>query len=445
MHQLQDLRKITFATIFQSLFLTVKYYLQNGLFSYASACSFDFLFSVVPLLMMVVSVLVRVLHASEGAIEALFKTVPELENYISPESIFKLTTSISGVNLLDVVLVLFVVWMARRFFASVFAAMRRIFHDQQKRRPLINQILAVAFELIIVVTAVSIIFSYLSLKTILTLPVFQTFPQLSFIFEGFLSEEYVAFLPNFLIFSVITILYKGAAGTKPSFKLCALAGFLCTGSFWVFRFLLHMFLNTGRYNLIYGVLGQLIIIMMDLFFFFVFFLFFAQLIFIIQFFDDLLLGEIYLLPKADDAGKFLMLYRKLFIRPDYLMAKYSSVTLYNKGELIYSSENKISYLSQDNDDTAYYVIKGNVTVTHSDSGKKDTFGPGQFFGELNCILGEIRSSSAEAVSDCQIVAIKGETFRLLVEQNPFVAQEVLGQVSSYFTTNYIIAKNENVL
>ena len=90
MHQLQDLRKITFATIFQSLFLTVKYYLQNGLFSYASACSFDFLFSVVPLLMMVVSVLVRVLHASEGAIEALFKTVPELENYISPESILSL-------------------------------------------------------------------------------------------------------------------------------------------------------------------------------------------------------------------------------------------------------------------------------------------------------------------------------------------------------------------
>ncbi len=441
MRQLKDFKKITFTTICQSLFLTIKYFIQNGLLSYASACSFDLLFSVTPIIMMIVMILIRVVkavHQSTAIIDTIFtmifEKVPELQTYLDPETIISSVTNIKLINPLEIILVLFIIWMARRLFASIFASMRNIFHDQQKRQPLLNQVLAVVFELVIILTAIAIVITFATLQTILSMPVFHTIPQLDFIFEGFLSESFVSnFLPNLFIFITITILYLGAAGTKPGFWLSSISGFLCTGSFWIFRFILHLTVDVSRYNMIYGVLAQVIILLMDIFFFFVFFLFFAQFIFVFQFFDELLLGEIYLLPKDTKESKMTYLYRQLFIRPDFLMAKYSSVLHFSEGETIYTPGSDMS--------DAYYITSGTVEVIRNET--VEIFQEGSFFGEMNCILNQSRNSSAIAKTDVLVVVIKAETFRLLVDQNPSVAQKVLGQVSSYFTTVYGLTNNPN--
>ena len=280
-------RAVTLVTFAQSVFLNIKLFIQNGLLSYSSACSFDLIFSVVPVLVMIILIAVRLLHASPELVDSICNAIPEVQKYFDTSRIISEFQNIKAFSTLEIILVFFIVWMARRLFASVFASMANIFHDQQKRRALFTQILVFLFELIFVSVVIAFIFAYMALKTIINLPFFQRFPQLNFIYDSFLNGRAIIYIPNILIFIVTTLMYKIGSGTKPKFSLCTLASLTCTLSFWIFRTVLHSFINVGRYNLIYGVLGNVIILLMDIFFFFTFFLFFAQYIFVCQFFDVL--------------------------------------------------------------------------------------------------------------------------------------------------------------
>lgn len=420
-------RAVTYITIAQSIFLTIKYFVQNRLFSYASACSFDFLFSFIPIAMMIVTILVRILHASPDTVYSIFNKFPELSNYINPEAIINSIQNFKIINSFEVILALFVIWMARRFFASIFTSIQNIFFEQQKNRPIINQILTVVLELIVVFSATLIVFVFISINTISTLPILTNFTLNSFFIKEITSGKLFTYLPNILIFVTITLLYKGSTGTKPTLLLCLSSGFLCTLSFWFFRTILHAFINIGRYNLIYGVLGRVIILFMDIYFFFIFFLFFAQFIFIYQFFDELLIGELYLLPKKEEVNIKSILKRALFIKPDFLLAKDLNVIKIKSGQYIYKKD--------DTDNSVYYISKGILGIS-KETNKIFTVLRGDFFGEVDCILEKNRDSDAIAFTDCEIVKINKDTFLFLIQKNPEAAIKALYHIKSYFSKIY---------
>ena len=420
-------RKITFVTFSQSIFLTAKYFLQNRLLSFAGSCAFSFLFSVIPLFMMVVMVLVRILHASPKTVSAIISAIPELEQYFNSDSVIQSVQSIRTVSSFEIVAGLFILWMARRFFASIFDSMQNIFHTQVKRKAFWNQILTFVTELVIVLVASAVVFAYMSLQTLSSIEFLKQIPQLNFIYKGILSGDLVKILPNFLIFVVITVLFKSSSGTKPSFWLCMATSLLCTGSFWVFRIITHYFLNMSRYSLIYGVLANVIILFMDIFFFFVFFLVFAQFIYVVQFFDEILLSELYLLPNIEQGGLGAGIKRAFFIRPDFLIAKNkTNVFSYKPGEIIFNKD--------DNDNFAYYIIKGSVKLI-PEMEVPDVnilIHRGEFFGETSCFLDQKRNFTAVAVISTRIIKVESEKFRFLVHQNPEAAKKVLHQISPFF-------------
>ena len=420
-------RKISFVTFSQSVFLTAKYFLQNRLLSFAGACAFSFLFSVIPLFMMVVMVLVRILHASPNTVAAIISAIPELEKYFNSESIIQSVQSIHAVSTFEIVAFLFILWMARRFFASIFDSMQNIFHTQTMRKAVWNQIITFVVEIAIVLMVSAVFFAHISLRTISAVEILKNMPRTRFIYDEILSEKMLRFLPNILIFLVIILLFKTASGTRPRLLLCLTASFLCTGSFWIFRQILHNFLNVDQYNLIYGVLGHVIILFIDIFFFFVFFLVFAQFIYVVQFFDELLLGELYLLPKIQRHGFMAGFKRRLFIRPDFLIAKNkSNVFSYHPGDVIFKKD--------DSDSLAYYIIKGSVRFFEDDE-NSESHAPaqrGDFFGETACIIEQKRSLTAVAEISTRIIKIESERFRFLVHQNPEAAKKVLRQLSPFF-------------
>lgn len=423
-------RTITVVTVSQTIFLTIKFFLQNRLMSYAGACSFSFIFSFIPVFMMIVMVLVRILHASPDMLTSIFSTFPEIEKYFSYNSIVSQMQNVKKFSLFEVFVGISIFWMARRFFASIFDAMQNIFHTRIKRKALINQILTFGVEAGIVIVVAAVIFAYVSVKAVLQMDFFRNLfsenPSLSFIVEGVFIKFFISNFSNILIFVILAVLYWSVPGSKPSKRLCFTSAFLCTFSFWLVRTIMHLFLNVNKYNLIYGVLGQIIITLMDVFFFFTIFLFFAQFIFVVQFFDELLFGELYLLPKKGKIGRFENIKRSLFIRADYLIAK-EDVVHFKKGDLIFKIGTKT--------DCAYYVVKGTVRLTLADN--SFVFSErGDFFGEVGCILLKPRSATATAETDVQMVKIDAETFRFLVHQNPDAARRTLGQFSDYFKEDW---------
>ena len=223
----QKQKRYPFRAFLQLAFLTTKNFLGNRLLSYAGACSFSFLFSFIPVFMLIAVFLLRILHASSESIVSMLNGLPELQEYINVDTAIKVARHSGTSASFEILLGFFIFWMARRFFATVFDSIQSIFHTKQQNKALIQQILTLAVEVAVVVLAAAVIFAYVSLRTVIILPAFasisQHFPQAT----AFLSQQYLLQLPNLLLFLLTTVLYRIGAGTKPSVRLCLLAALLC--------------------------------------------------------------------------------------------------------------------------------------------------------------------------------------------------------------------------
>ena len=80
-------------------------------------------------------------------------------------------------------------------------------------------------------------------------------------------------------------------------------------------------MNKANYNTIYGVLGNLIILLFEVYIFFNLFMVFAQMIFTVQFFYSNLLSELYLLPAQHPQNLDDIVRRAIFITPSALMTQ----------------------------------------------------------------------------------------------------------------------------
>ena len=175
----------------------------------------------------------------------------------------------------------------------------------------------------------------------------------------------------------------------------------------------------------------MIVTMLDVFIFFTLFFVFAQLMFVYQFFDDLLLGELYLLPKQNAQKPSHVVRRILFIRPDYLLAKDVNVMHCKKGDIIFSPD--------DTGTDAYYIARG--TVQERRQNGFSFYERGDFFGETSCLYQKKRETTATCETNVDLVRIDADTFREVVTKNGEVASKLLGQISTYFTKLYGLTGN----
>ena len=203
-----------------------------------------------------------------------------------------------------------------------------------------------------------------------------------------------------------------------------------TLSFIVFLKIMNLFINVNKYNVIYGVLSNTIVLLMEVFFFFIIFLFFAQWLFVFQFFDTLLLCELYLLPARDETSLADLSKRLLFIRPDYLLKNELNTIRLKKGDNVYST----GQVGKD----AFYVSKGTVRITRLNH--VSFADRGCFFGEEACMLRELRNEDATAWTDAEIVRIPEETFFMILDKNPRAASKALSRISNYFAKFYGLTK-----
>ena len=114
--------------------------------------------------------------------------------------------------------------------------------------------------------------------------------------------------------------------------------------------------------------------------FFTLFFIFAQVVYIVQFFDPLVLSELYLLPDRDDTKLNSIVKRILFITPSAIMND-DNVENYTAGSIIYAKNER--------SDDSYYVVSGAVLINRN--GNLSYCDTGSFFGEEKCILDQLRT------------------------------------------------------
>ncbi|MCR5289682.1 MAG: YihY/virulence factor BrkB family protein [Treponema sp.] len=419
-------RALTLRTALQSIYLTASYFIRNNLVAYASACAFGFLFSFIPVAILICIILIRILHASPSTLDTIILAVQQFSDIIQLDAVINTIRHIGTIGRVEVTIIITVIWMARRFFASIMDGMYRIFHRAVPPRPVASQIIIFGGEVLLVILIASLMFILVSAQTLLSLPIFDplynSFPKLMQAAQGHL----ITTLPYYISLLLISIGYRIFSRTKPHFLLCLFAGILCIISFWVAARIMNTVLNKDNIDIIYGVLSQFVLLLLDAFIFSILFFVFAEFIYVVQYFDMLLLGQLYIMPAEEKADIASICIRKLFIRPDYLLHQKENILTCTSGETIYT----YSDTSMD----VYYIAKGSIEMHRNNS--VTTYSDGMFFGELACIMNKQRNEEAVSSSDCMLLRIDGSTFRLLLEQDSRAAHKALSQISDYFNRVY---------
>ena len=422
---------ISSVTFLQAVFLTISFFVSNDLISYAAACAFGFLFSFIPVVMMILVILIRFLHTNPAMLIEVLDIAPLTELFLNIDTVSQSIMQIKTVTNFEIIIAAVTIWLARRFFSSIMVSMRKIFNKpfrMQKRR---TQVLIFVAEGVLTIIVAILIFAVNIFRQLLWLPLFE---DIVTIHPGLLSSfaDFIARLtPFLLIFCAATAVYKFASRTRPPTLYCMGMAGACSVGFWGLRRFMKLFINVNRYNLIYGVLSNVIVTLLGVYFFFMIFLFCAQFLFVLQFFGPLLLSELYLLPERGDTHIKQTVRRLLFIRPDSLLGDTPDTITLKKGEYVYRRG--------DFGTDTYYLAGGTIQLLRTNN--VSFIERGKFFGEGACMLEETRSEDAIAYTDVKLVRIPEERFFSLLERNPEVAQRALSQISGYFSKFY--GRNEN--
>ena len=429
-NRLKTYFKKIFSRFGQILYLTLSNFTKNALWESASACAFGFIFSFIPVTMIIFTVLVGILRIYPNIYNFIISFTEQFDAVVKITPVLDRLLQIRSFSSFNIFLAVWIIWMARKLFNSIIIAMNKVFRSVSKRKSWFNQILTFIIEFSITLIIAVIIIAAFIFSQLMSLPFFQTILAYFPLLEKQSSSNLATFVLYFILFISTVIAYRIIPGTKPLLRRCVFYASLSTAAFFIVSWFLNIFMNVTNYNAVYGTISSLVVLMMKVYLFFVIFLFCAQMIYVSQFFDTLLRSEIYLLPAFESKGMGNYLRRFLFINPSEIQTEQNTVRL-AIGEILYSKEDKV---------TKVYFLKSGAITEASDKGFT-LRSQGCFLGDVQCILNQTYQADAQALADCELISFTAEEFMDIIERSHHAARKAISKISEYTATAYN-AENE---
>lgn len=408
----------------QYIYITSANFITNNLWESAAACSFGFIFSFVPLLLIIITILSSIINISPEIYAYIMEFLKEIESVIDLKFVIDDLITQKTINFINIFLSFWVIWMARKLFLSIIQAMSKIFRSVSKRKSIFNELLTFIFEFASIVLIAAIIIITFLFNQIVESDAFAFIKNYFPILFYQSSHNLVTFAVYFMIFLITVFVYRFAPGTKPKIHLCIFYGMLNTIMFFLFSLLIDRFMDVQRYNVIYGAISNLILLMLRVYIFFIFFLFFSQMLYVSQFFDLLLQAEIYTLPSTEKNDLWNSFRRAMFINPAALKTNANTLN-YPVGFEIYKKDEPCDYV--------YYVRKGAVSeevITSSKEKQLVVYRKGSFIADVNCVLNQDYFGTATVIEKCKLIAFTKQEFMNMIHSNSKAAQKVISKISS---------------
>jgi len=409
-------KKNWFKGLVQRLYITGDAFLTNDLFTYAAAGAYSFFLSALPVMLMVLAILLRFSKSSPDMIRDIFGSITIFSTSFDIRAFFDSLVAIKSIGFFEVLIGISVFWMARRFFASIQQGLTVIYRKKGKYKPIKENLLVIAGEvllvILIVLTAFAIIAGNLFFRTTLSENILSPwfFSRLKNIFR---------FVPLIITFVFLFFVYFIAPRTRPSAVQSLMAAGACTLSFTAFQFVFASLINLVKYNLVYGILSNMIVLVLEVYLFFMLFLFYAQLLYVVQFFENYLLAHLYLLPAYDDKNPFRQLERILFLEP----------TFYYRESTIRKKAGDVLFLIGENSNELYYILQGSVRLDMPNQVTEAV--RGHIFGEFSCIIGGLRGDSATALTDVVLLKLPARLFQDTIEVYEKISRRTLVMIADY--------------
>jgi membrane protein len=398
----------------QKINLSVHFFLKNELFNHAGAAAFFFLLSVTPVFLLLLIAFDHYLISYPDVSVSFFGFLKSINDNLDKDFLIKIgllnvnTTTIGIFGLVNLL------WAGRSILTSIQRGLGVIFPSEKIRTPL-------------VVNA----FSFIILSFLLFLSVLATFISMGInLFQAFQPESLVAkallltflpavrrLLPFLIIFLVIFLAYRFVPPRTPKSASSLTGALWCASSVILLHTLFSRFFDVTQYNVIYGVLGSLILMVLWIYFSFVLFFFFAEYTFVSDKIDVLVLERLYFFRLQHDVKK-KRIEKFLYNHPKRIFEKYAKH--YRAGDVIFQQGHQSTEI--------YFIQQGSVGIYRKINDKNEkiaTLAEGEVFGEMAYLLDENRTATAVTEVESFLMTVSPAIFEELLQVNNTISRNVI--------------------
>jgi YihY family inner membrane protein len=400
----------------QRLLFAAERYGEHELANHAAAGAYAFLLSATPAVLLVLGLASALLRDSPAALEGVERLVAGILGPLDAEGIAKaffgrplgrLAAVIGGASL---------VWAARLFVVTVQRGLRVIWAAAGRNAPVKENLLTFALELACLVAVVAVLAAAQTARLLAT--------QVSALLGPFAANLVAALAglaPATALLFFIYGAYRYAPAVRPSRRSAAASSLLCLACYAALSRAFSLFISSGRYALLYGFFGGLILLLVNVYAFFCLFYYFAELTYVREHFDALLLGRFHRVTRRAASGDSTSrLERALFLEPERLMRAYGH--RYGPGQTIFEA-------GTTGRDT-FFVHRGKVGVYTPSGVRVGTIGPGEVFGEMASVLDEARTATIRAEEESLVLAIPPEVFSVYLKADAEANRRLVAQLSA---------------
>ena len=422
-------------SFFQHGFLGIDIFIDRDLFNHAAAMSFFFLVSLPPLFLLIVLGLDKfvsspdTLHMFMGFLERI-----EIGG-VTREDLMRLglLSSTSGIgNALGVIGIISLIWSGKGILESIQRGLAVVFSTPKKRSTWADTI----FTFLMLLGLVLVLFAGAIVNAMLTfiIPSFLNYLPIG----EEISPQLLSFFQQLVLLGVTTTaifcLFRFVPLKRPSNMSAFLGAVLFSVSVYVLQLIVVHFFSLVRYNIVYGTLGSIVLLIVWVYFACVIFFAVATLIYVHEHFPSLLLSKAYnLLASHKKAGK---LYTLLYGTPETALKDHTRS--YQKGDIIFRE--------LDEEKEVFYLLEGVVGVyLETEDGLKRLFSIGEMeiLGLMASILKTPHAVWAISESDVSVLIFPSDMVSDMIHSGGTFALMVSKMVAGRLWTT--IVQNEQKL
>ena len=389
---------------------TVKNYENNGNTNQAAAISLYGILSFIPLFILTMLVANSIFGSHPDVQRELIDAFREVNPYFSESLRDQLGQVERKKTVLGWVGIITLIWFSSMIFSAIETAMNTIFRSRKSRNYLVSKLLAfsmipMAWTVGIVSVGVTYASTFLAQQPLLS--------KKEFLFIALLQGDIVSYiLPYLATVAFFTIVYKVIPTEKVSLGSALVGAAIFSALMEIAKHFFTWYVSHyTRYNIIFGSLEAVVILVVWVFYVALILLFCAELI-------------------ASYQRRNLILLEKAFLKPKNIGMK-TEERLFSKFGREYRKGSHI-FREGDMGQEMYYILMGNVRVEKS-AGRVTKvlaeMGPGQYFGEMAALIEAPRSASALATEDSTVAVITGDTLRVLLRESSELSHFMLKEFS----------------
>lgn len=371
----------------------------NGDANQAAAIALYAILSMIPLLVLTLIAISSFFGAHPALQADLIETVHRYYPGFSGDLLRQLGQIEVKRHFLGWVGILSLIWLSSMIFNALETALSIIFRSRKSRNYLVSKLLAIsmipmAWAIGIASIGVAYVAALLARQPLLIKGVPFVIPVL----QGLLVRNVLPWLVTTVFFALI---YKLIPTGRVAWRSALIGGAVFAVLMEVAKYLFSWYVSryTYRYNIIFGSLETVVILVLWVFYIATILLFCAEIISSYQRRDLILLERAFLSTRKSMEKMDERLFRKFG-------------QMYPRGRIIYREG--------DPGQEMYYLLSGRVLLERQAGGVRKPLleiGPGGYFGEAAALIEAPRTETAVAIADSDLAVIDGATFLRLLRES----------------------------